>query len=82
MPLPSESLEQMQADADWQPWADQGWTLHQMRAGGVQAVNLTKRMATRGVKNFEPLLRQLTAGHFTYVYFVAFKKQVERDNRK
>lgn len=81
MPIIRESLEQMQASADWQPWAAQGWTLYQISDDQVQAVHLTARKATASAKQLVTLLMRLSDGHFTYGYFLAFKKQVERNHR-
>jgi len=64
----------MTADSTWQPWAEQGWTLHLAPGGWVLAVNLDRRMATGRAQRFSAVVKRLEKGAFSYKRFLDFKQ--------
>jgi hypothetical protein len=69
-----KSLAQMVADSTWQPWVEQGWTLHQAPGGWVVAVNLGRRMATARAQRLSTVVKRLERGAFGYKRFLVFKR--------
>ena len=69
-----KSLAQMAVDSTWQPWAEQGWTLHHAPGGWVLAVNLDRRMATTRAQRLSTLVKRLERGAFGYKRFLVFKQ--------
>ena len=65
----------MTADSTWQPWAEQGWTLHQAPGGWVRAVNVNLGQATASAPYLTILVKRLERGMFNYGEFLAFKKR-------
>ena len=62
-----ESIAQMELDADWQRWAEQGWTLHQTPDGKVMAANVARHLATNRAKHLDVLIDRLEHGIFATV---------------
>lgn len=69
-----ERIEQMMADLTWEPWAEQGWTLHPTPDGQVMAVNVAEHRVIERAKRLEVLVSRLERGAFSYKEFLAFKK--------
>ena len=69
-----ESIAQMEADSEWKPWAEKGWTLHQTPDRQVIAVNVAGHMAIERAKHLVTLVRRLEKGAFSYKEFTLFKK--------
>ena len=64
----------MTADSTWQPWAEQGWTLHLAPGGWVLAVNVTEQQATDRARHLVTLVSRLEKGEFGYTRFLTFKQ--------